>query len=73
MSCSLLLVFVVITDLKVLGGLGPLVSLLSADQPDELQEGAAYVLGTAASNNAQLVEVLLKEQPELLEQLLQVG
>eukprot|EP00878_Enallax_costatus_P044755 GHUV01053489.1.p1 GENE.GHUV01053489.1~~GHUV01053489.1.p1 ORF type:complete len:115 (+),score=64.42 GHUV01053489.1:38-346(+) len=60
-------------DLKVLGGLAPLVSLLSADQPPELQEGAAYVLGTAASNNDKLVDVLLKEHPGLLQQLLQVG
>lgn len=60
-------------DLKVLGGLGPLVSLLAADQPPELQEGAAYVLGTAASNNDKLVGVLVKEQANLLEELLQVG
>lgn len=62
-----------VTDLKVLGGLGPLVSLLSPDQAPELQEGAAYVLGTAASNNDNLVGVLIKDYPHLLEQLLQVG
>jgi hypothetical protein len=31
------------------------------------------VLGTAASNNAKLVEALLQEHPGLIEQLLQVG
>jgi hypothetical protein len=57
----------------VLGGLPPLVALLQLQQPAELQEGAAYVLGTAASNNAKLVESLLQEHPRLIEQLLQVG
>jgi hypothetical protein len=60
-------------DLRVLGGLPPLVALLQPQHLPELQEGAAYVLGTAASNNAKLVEALLQEQPELLQQLLQVG
>jgi hypothetical protein len=61
------------TDLRVLGGLPPLVALLQQAQPPELQEAAAYVLGTAASNNAKLVEVLLQEHPNLLQQLLQVS
>jgi hypothetical protein len=60
-------------DLRVLGGLPPLVALLQLQQPSELQEGAAYVLGTATSNNAKLVEALLQEHPGLIEQLLQVG
>ncbi|KAF6264633.1 hypothetical protein COO60DRAFT_1634248 [Scenedesmus sp. NREL 46B-D3] len=42
-------------DLRVLGGLPPLVALLQLQQHAELQEGAAYVLGTAASNNANLI------------------
>eukprot|EP00775_Hariotina_reticulata_P011348 gene11348-11497_t len=60
-------------DLKVLGGLKPLVAVLSAGQPPELQEAAAYVLGTAASNNAELVELLLLDHPTLVQQLLQLA
>lgn len=59
-------------DLKVLGGLPPLVDLLQQQQQPELQEGAAYVLGTAASNNAKLVEALLQQHPGAMQQLLQV-
>lgn len=60
------------TDLKVLGGLLPLVACLAEDQPGELQEGAAFVLGTAASNNAQMTAALLEAAPDVLQQLLQV-
>ena len=38
-----------------------------------LQAGAAYVLGTAASNNEKLTSVLVKEHPQLLQQLLKVS
>ncbi|WIA12966.1 hypothetical protein OEZ85_006580 [Tetradesmus obliquus] len=60
-------------DLKVLGGLPPLVDLLQQQQQPELQEGAAYVLGTAASNNAKLVEALLQQHPGAMQQLLQIA
>lgn len=59
-------------DLRVLGGLHRLAGLLEGQQPAELQEGAAYVLGTAASNNAKLVEALLQDHPDLIQQLLRV-
>lgn len=60
-------------DLKVLGGLEPLVSLLADDQVPSLQAGAAYVLGTAVSSNEKLAGVLVKDYPKLLQQLLQVN
>jgi hypothetical protein len=52
--------------------LEPLVSLLGEGAPS-LQAGAAYVLGTAASNNEKLASVLVKEHPQLLQQLLKVS
>lgn len=60
-------------DLKVLGGLEPLVSLLADGAGPSLQAGAAYVLGTAVSNNEKLAAVLVQEHPALLQQLLTVG
>jgi hypothetical protein len=56
----------------VLGALPPLVSLLGSSQPPELQAGAAYVLGTAVSNNEKLAGDLMSEHPQLLQLLLQV-
>jgi hypothetical protein len=67
-----LLALHVCADLKVLGGLEPLVSLLADDQAPSLQAGAAHVLGTAVSNNEKLADVLVKEYPKLLQQLVQV-
>lgn len=61
------------SDLKVLGGLEPLVGLLADGTDPSLQAGAAYVLGTAASNNEKLAGVLVKDHPHLLQQLLKVG
>lgn len=62
----------VFADLKVLGGLEPLVALLADDRVPSLQAGAAYVLGTAVSNNEKLADVFVKEHPQLLQQLMQV-
>lgn len=59
-------------DLRILGGLEPLISLLQDGQPPSLQAGAAHVLGTAVSNNEKLAGVLLEEHPQLLKQLLKV-
>jgi hypothetical protein len=49
------------------------VSLLADDTAPSLQAGAAYVLGTAVSNNEKLAAVLVQEHPGLLQQLLTVG
>lgn len=62
-----------VTDLRVLGALEPLVTLLGPDHPPELQAGAAHVLGTAASNNEKLAAELVRDHPQLLQLLLQVG
>jgi hypothetical protein len=60
-------------DLKVLGGLEPLVSLLQDSSAPTLQAGAAYVLGTAVSNNEKLAADVIKQHPLILQQLLKVG
>lgn len=72
-SSVCVLVIAALPDLKVLGGLEPLIKLLEADQQPSLQAGAAYVLGTAASNNAKLAGEVLQEHPKLLQQLLKVS
>jgi hypothetical protein len=59
-------------DLKTLGGLEPLVRLLQEGSP-AVQAAAAYVLGTAASNNDKFQGQLLEAHPEVLAHLLQVG
>lgn len=59
-------------DLKVLGGLQPLFALLQGGEAPSLQAGAAYVLGTAASNNEKLAETMISTHPELLPTLLKV-
>lgn len=48
-------------------------SLLSDGAGPSLQAGAAYMLGTAVSNNEKLAAVLVQEHPALLQQLLTVG
>jgi hypothetical protein len=60
-------------DLKVLGGLDPLVTLLQDSSAPSLQAGAAYVLGTAVSNNEKLAADVIKQHPQILQQLLKVG
>jgi hypothetical protein len=59
-----------------MGGLAPVVALLAAGQPPEVQARAAQVLGTAASNNLVFHSQLLGDHPEalaLLLALLQAG
>jgi hypothetical protein len=56
-------------DLRVLGGLGPLVAALT---DVELRSQAAQVLGVAASNNAKFQADLIEEQPDVFVLLLQV-
>lgn len=48
-------------------------SLLADGTAPSLQAGAAYVLGTAVSNNEKLAAVLVQDHPALLQQLLTVG
>ncbi len=59
-------------DLKTLGGLDPLVALLSGDDGPEVQAAAAYVVGTAGSNNHVFQEHLMAAHPGVLAHLLQV-
>ncbi|KAL3148863.1 hypothetical protein ABBQ32_001736 [Trebouxia sp. C0010 RCD-2024] len=58
-------------DLHTLRGLHPIVRLLSHDSPS-LQAAAAFVLGTAASNNNKFQEQLMQLHPESISLLLQV-
>jgi hypothetical protein len=60
-------------DLKTLDGLDPLVALLSEDNSPEVQAAAAYVIGTAGSNNDKFQEQLMGAHPGVLARLLQVG
>lgn len=55
-----------------MGGLAPLVQLLQPEQAAELQARAAFVLGTAAANNAPFQQQLLEQHPETLRLLLQL-
>ena len=59
-------------DLKPLAGIAPLVALLAHGTAD-VQEGAAYVLGTAAANNEKFQGNLFAEHPGVVKQLLEVG
>lgn len=61
-----------LTDLHSLEGLSPVVKLLTEDAP-ALQAAAAYVLGTAASNNNKFQELLMQHHPESINLLMQVG
>ncbi|GFH27515.1 thioredoxin domain-containing protein [Haematococcus lacustris] len=56
------------TDLKVLGGISPLVAALDHTHPD-MRAAAAYALGTAASNNPTFQAVLLQLHPDIFHQL----
>lgn len=58
-------------DLHTLHGLQPVVQLLAHDSP-RLQAAAAFVLGTAASNNNKFQEQLMHLHPETITLLLQV-
>jgi hypothetical protein len=59
-------------DLPVLGGLPPLLDALACPDP-ALAEGAAAVLGTAASNNIAFQQQLLAADPGIVEKLLKVS
>jgi nucleotide exchange factor SIL1 len=59
-------------DLQGMGGLAPVVALLGRQHPPALQERAAHVLGTAASNNHRFMGQLLGDHPEALRLLLQL-
>lgn len=59
-------------DLPVLGGLPPLLDALASPDPG-LAEGAAAVLGTAASNNAAFQQKLLAADPGVVEHLLKLA
>jgi hypothetical protein len=58
-------------DLKALGGLDPLVEALGATNAS-LRASAAYVLGTAASNNAKFQHTLLAGHPDIFVKLMEV-
>ena len=58
-------------DLHTLHGLQPVVQLLSQDSAS-LQAAAAFVLGTAASNNNKFQEQLMQLHPESISLLMQV-
>lgn len=58
------------TDLHKMNGLAPVVALLSSQQPPELQAAAAFVLGTASSNNREFQLRLMADHPESLSLLL---
>lgn len=58
-------------DLHKMGGLAPVVALLAASSPT-LQAAAAYVLGTAASNNPPFQATLLEQHPQTVAALLQI-
>ena len=58
-------------DLHTLHGLQPVVQLLSQDSAS-LQAAAAFVLGTAASNNNRFQEQLMQLHPESISLLMQV-
>lgn len=58
-------------DLHKLGGLAPVVALLGAASP-QLRQGAALVLGTAASNNEAFQEQLLRHHPEAVPALMRL-
>lgn len=55
-----------------MGGLAPVVALLSSAQPAALQARAAHLLGTAASNNHEFHAQLLQAHPEVLTLLLRL-
>lgn len=59
------------SDLHTLHGLHPVVRLLAHNSPS-LQAAAAFVLGTAASNNNKFQEQLMHLHPESISLLLQV-
>ena len=59
-------------DLHTLKGLSPVVNLLRQSSPN-LQAGAAYVLGTAASNNNKFHDMLMQYHPESIGLLMLVG
>ena len=59
-------------DLHTLHGLQPVVQLLLQESPS-LQAAAAFVLGTAASNNNKFQEQLMALYPESITCLLQVS
>ena len=59
-------------DLHGMGGLAPVVALLSSAQPAALQARAAHLLGTAASNNHEFHAQLLQAHPEVLTLLLRL-
>lgn len=48
-------------------------ALLSEDNSPEVQAAAAYVIGTAGSNNDKFQEQLMAAHPGVLARLLQVG
>ncbi|GAB4817589.1 hypothetical protein N2152v2_004635 [Parachlorella kessleri] len=58
-------------DLDKLGGVGPMVALLGSPSP-LLRAGAAYVLGTAASNNGPFQQTLMQAHPEVVPALMQL-
>lgn len=58
-------------DLHTLKGLSPVVSLLAEESPT-IQAAAAYVLGTAASNNNKFQDQLMQTHPETVTLLMQV-
>lgn len=58
-------------DLHVLGGIAPVVRLLAGDSP-QVVALAAYVLGTAASNNPTFQRHLLAAHADIFESLIQV-
>lgn len=56
----------------MLNGIAPLVALLGEAGSPRLQEGAAWVLGTAASNNHKFTGQLLEAEPGIVADLLKV-
>jgi len=58
--------------LAKLGGLKPLVRRLHPGEAPVVQEAAAHALGTAASNNAKLQELVLAQHGDVFEHLVLV-
>lgn len=63
---------VIAADLHTLQGLQPVVQLLLQDSAS-VQAAAAFVLGTAASNNNKFQEQLMEVYPESVTHLLRVS
>ena len=60
-------------DLKAMGGIPPLMAAFNHPHDVRVRTAAAYVIGTAASNNPTFQTHLLEEVPDIIHELMSVS